>query len=269
MRAQCAIGALTLTVSAAGAGVVSEGFEGYDIGDSPAGIWRDVSSFIDSPSNPGPTVSVIETQDAFGSMTRAMQINGDGIGSSGGIAGQVEHSRYQRFETDLRLDRGGNGSNPNWIAASGFFQETDQSDFNWMPQAFVYATRGSNRFRLYVRNADGQNGASRDFGLGAHSWSFDTWYRIVLEVDTESGVFDTTIVDIESGETIVEISRTYNGWNSEWGRYDFISVNDGEYGTNPGTIGNIATIDNIGYVPAPGSVMVLLGAGALGARRRR
>lgn len=268
MRTRCAIGALMLTGSSAWGGI-SDDFESYDIGQAPSGIWRDVVSYIDDPTNPGPTVSVIQTTDAFGGATRAMQIDGAGIGSSGGIAAQVQHSRYQRFETDLRLDRGGNGSNPNWIAASGFFQETDQSDFNWMPQAFVYATRGSSRFRLYVRNADGRTGASRDFGLGAHAWSFDAWYRIVLEVDTETGVFDATIVDLASGETIVDATRTYAGWNSVWGRYDTISVNDGEYGSNPGSIGNIATIDNIGYAPAPGTAVVVLGAAMVGARRRR
>ncbi len=246
---------------------IHEDFEGYSVGDSPTGIWSDAASYITNPTNPGPTVSVIGTTDAHGNATQAMQIN-DGIGTSGGIIGQVESSRVQRFSTDLRLDQRGNGSSPNWIAASGFIQETDQTDFNWMPQAFIYATSNSSRFRLYVRNADGQSGAARDFGLGNATWSLNTWYRLQLEVDTETGVFQATVVDLESGVELINATRTYAGWNSEFGQYDAISVNDGEYGANPGTIGNMATIDNIGHVPAPGTG-ALIGLGLLGASRRR
>jgi hypothetical protein len=253
--------------SALNAGVTDD-FESYGLGGTPAGIWQDASSFIDSPSNPGPTVSVITTADAQGNATQAVQIQ-DGLGSSGGIIGRVGHLDVQRFETDLRLDQRGNGSNPNWISAAGFIQETDQDDFNWMPQAFVYATKNSNRFRLYVRNADGRNGASRDYGLGVHSWELDTWYRIVLDVDTTTGVFDVSIINKATGEVLVDGTKTYAGWNSEFGQYDAISINDGEYGSNVGTIGNMATIDNVNYVPAPGVLGIATMSGLLVARRRR
>jgi len=247
---------------------VTDDFESYGIGGTPAGIWQDASSFIDNPTNPGPTVSVIATTDAMGNATQAVQIQ-DALGTSGGIIGRVGHSDIQRFETDLRLDQRGNGGNPNWISAAGFIQETEQSDFNWMPQAFVYATKNSDRFRLFVQNADGRGSANRDFGLGAHSWQLDTWYSIVLEVDTTTGVFDISIIEKESGEVLVERIRTYAGWNTDFGQYDAISVNDGEYGVNLGTVGNMATIDNVNYVPAPGSVVALIGAGLIGSSRRR
>lgn len=266
MKKECAIGALMLLGTSAWADIADD-FESYGIGGSPTGIWQDASSFIDNPTNPGPTVSVIDTTDALGNATQAVQIQ-NGIGTSGGIAGFVGRSSVQRFETDLRLDQQGNGSNPNWISAAGFFQETDQTDFNWMPQAFVYATKNSRRFRLYVRNQDGQSGASRDFALGANSWAFDTWYRIGLEVDTESGVFEISIVNKETGEVLIDGSRTYAGWDSAFGQFDHISINDGEYGTNPGTIGNMATIDNVSYIPAP-STLGIAGFGMVMVGRRR
>jgi len=247
---------------------VTDDFESYGIGGTPAGIWQDASSFIDNPTNPGPTVSVIATTDANGNATQAVQIQ-DGLGSSGGIIGHVGHSDIQRFETDLRLDQRGNGSNPNWISAAGFIQETDQNDFNWMPQAFVYATRNSSRFRLFVQNADGRGSANRDFGLGIHTWELETWYRIVLDVDTTTGVFDVSIVNKETGEVLVDGTKTYAGWNSEFGQYDAISINDGEYGSNVGTIGNMATIDNVNHVPAPGAGGVVALSGLFGTRRRR
>jgi hypothetical protein len=267
MKAYTTALTISLLSSLAIAGV-TEDFEGYSIGDSPAGIWQDAADFITNPTNASPTVQIIGTTDAMGNATNAMQIQ-DGLGTSGGLIAQVGHDRIQRFETDLRLDQAGNGSSPNWISAAGLFQQTVQDDFNWMPQAFVYATRGSNRFRLFVQNADGRGGANRDFGLGIHSWEFDTWYRVVLEADTQTGQFDVSIINQETGEVLVDATRTYLNWNSAFGQYDHITVNDGEYGNTIGTIGNMATIDNIGYVPSPASVMGLVGGGLIGSRRRR
>ncbi len=253
-----------------GAGVVHadivDDFESYTPGGLPGGIWQDATSYIDAPTHTGNSVSVIDTTDAFGNATRAAQIN-DHIGTSGGLISNVGHSNTQRFEIDLRLDQRGNGSSPNWMSAVGFFQNTDQTDFNWNPQAVVYASAGG-RFRLFVQNADGQGGAFRDFGLNGGVYSLDTWYRIALEADTINGVFDVTITDLASGSVIADATRTYAGWNASLGQYDLISVNDGEYGNNPGTIGNMSTYDNARYIPAPGAIGVL-GIGALAMTRRK
>ncbi|MFK7759224.1 MAG: MYXO-CTERM sorting domain-containing protein [Phycisphaerales bacterium] len=266
MKNTCAIAALMLLGTGAWADVVDD-FESYTVGESPAGIWQDASSFIVDPTNPGPTVAVIGTTDASGNATQAVQIQ-DGLGTSGGILGQVQHTDIQRVEMDLRLDQIGNGSNPNWIAAAGFAQVTEQDDINSMPQAFVYADKNSNRFRLFVNNGDGGPGF-RDFGLGANSWELDTWYRIVIEVDTQAGVFEVSIVNGETGDVLTDITRTYNGWNSDFGQYDLIGVIDGEYGASVGTVANMASIDNVSYVPAPGTLAAgMLGLGALGRRRR-
>ena len=114
-----------------------------------------------------------------------------------------------------------------------------------------------------------QSGAARDFGLGAHTWSFDTWYRLTLEVDTATGIFDVSITDLASGAVLADVSLAYTGWDQSFGLYDAISINDGEYGSDPGTIGNMATIDNVVHVPAPGPLVILLGGSVLGVRRRR
>lgn len=260
--------AALMLCAAVSQGEIFDDFEGYASGAFPGGLWQDAADYIVSPSNPGPTVSVIDTTDAFGAATRAAQIN-DAIGSSGGLMSRVEHTSVQRFEVDLRLDQRGNGSAPNWMSAVGFFQDTGQDDFNWGPQAVVYASNNG-RFRLYVRNDDGQNTGGRDFGLGAGAqWSLDTWYRVALEADTGAGVFSITITDIATGSVLSDVSRTVTGWDPRHGRYDLVSVNDGEYGTNPGTIGNISSYDNARYVPAPGGACVLGVSTLLLGRRRR
>ena len=260
-----AIGALAMVAGLAHADI-ADNFESYVLGGAPGGQWQDATSFIDEPTHTGSSVSVIQTTDAFGNQTNAVQIN-DHIGTSGGLMSRVDHTNTQRFEVDVRLDQQGNGSAPNWMSAVGFFQDTEQSDFNWSPQAVVYAT-GNRRFRLFIQNNDGRGSGARDFSMGTGSWSLETWYRISLEVDTENGIFDASVTDIATGEILSQTHRTYAGWNAEFGQYDLVSMNDGEYGSNTGTIGNMASFDNANYVPAPGVISLGLVCG-LGATRRR
>lgn len=267
MKMMMGIGALVLCAGSA-AGDIADNFESYIVGGLPGGGWQDAVHFIDEPTHTGDSISVIQTTDAFGNATQAVQI-GDHVGTSGGLMYGVDHTDVQRFEIDVRLDQRGNGSSPNWMSAVGFFQETDQTDFNWSPQAMVYAAPNG-RFRLFVQNNDGRGSGSRDFGLGnTATWALDTWVRISLEADTVNGVFGIKISDIASGDVLTDVSRTYAGWNSEFGQYDLVSMNDGEYGSNPGTIGNMASYDNASYVPAPGVMSMVAFGGLCMTRRRR
>ncbi len=266
MKILCGIGALIVCAGCALGDFVDD-FEGYSAGGLPGGGWLDATSFIDEPTHVGPSVSVIETVDAHGNSTNAVQIN-DHVGTSGGMMSRVGHSSNQRFEIDVRLDQRGDGSSPNWMSAVGFFQDTDQTDFNWGPQAVVYAS-GNGRFRLFVQNNDGQGSGSRDFGLGNAQCTLGSWVRVSLEADTENGVFGVRITDLASGDLLTDVNRTYSGWNPEFGQYDLVSVNDGEYGSNPGSIGNMSSYDNARYVPSPGGLGLLAMGGMMFARRSR
>jgi len=266
MKKITAIVALALSAGVA-FGDIADDFEGYAVGGLPGGAWQDAVNFIDEPTHPGDSISVIQTVNAFGNQTNAVQI-ADQIGTSGGMMSQVDHTDTQRFEIDVRLDQRGNGSSPNWMSASGFFQNTDQTDFNWSPQAVVYAA-SNGRFRLFVQNNDGRGSGSRDFAMGNGQWAMDTWYRVSLEVDSVNGIFDASVTDIASGDVLSTTHRSYAGWNAEFGQYDLVSVNDGEYGSNPGTIGNMSSYDNANYVPAPSALGVLGLGGMMATRRRR
>jgi hypothetical protein len=246
---------------------ISDDFESYSSGTLPGGVWQDAVNFIDEPSHPGNSISVIQTADAFGNNTNAVQI-ADHVGTSGGMMARVDAAENQRFEIDVRLDQRGNGSTPNWMSAVGFFQDTDQTDFNWGPQAVVYAAPNG-RWRLFIQNLDGQGSFSRDFGMGNGQWSMDTWYRVSLEVDTANGIFDASVVDVATGQVVSSTNRSFVGWNSEFGQYDLVSVNDGEYGSNPGTVGNMASFDNASYVPTSGTLGMLIVGGLMGTQRRR
>jgi len=268
MKNICAIGVFMLAGTSAWAGVVDD-FEGYEVGSMPGGDWQDATDYIENSTIQSPSAGVIDTTDAFGNATRAVQIHENGIGTSGGIALRVEHTDIQRFETDIRIDQVGNGNYPNWTYAAGLFQETDQNDLIRMPQALVYSLNNSRGFRLYIHNADGNGGLTRDISLGSAQYEPGSWYRIAMEVDTTSGDFITTVTDIATGEEVVSHNLSIANWNSDFGQYDLISINDGEYGSNPGTIGNMTTIDNVSYVPAPGAGLVLLCGGIFGTSRRR
>ena len=262
----CAIGALALCAGTV-IGAIDDNFEAYTPGGLPGGVWQDAVNFIDAPTHPGDSISVIQTVDAFGNATNAVQI-ADHVGTSGGMMSRVEHTDTQRFEIDVRFDQRGNGSTPNWMSAVGFFQDTDQTDFNWGPQAVVYAAP-SGRFRLFVQNLDGQGSFSRDYGMGNTLFTMDTWYRVSLEVDSVNGVFDASVIDVASGELVASTNRSFVGWNAAFGQYDLVSVNDGEYGSNRGTIGNMSSYDNATYVPASGTLGVIALGGLFSTRRRR
>ena len=266
MKTIMGIGALMLCAGLA-VGDIADDFESYGVGSVPGGVWQDTINFIDAPTHPASSVSVIQTADAFGNMTNAVQIV-DHIGSSGGMMSRVGAAAFQRFEIDVRLDQQGNGSSPNWMSAIGFVQDTEQADFNWSPQAFVYTT-GSGRFRLYVQNNDGQGTGFRDWGMGVGQLSLDSWYRVSLEVDTVNGIFDASVIDVATGDVLSSTHRTYTGWDAGFGQYDLVSFMDGEYGSNPGTISNISTYDNANYVPAPGVLGIAALGGMCATRRRR
>ena len=91
MKVQVCCVALLLSAGAVRADIVDD-FESYEIGSAPGGVWQDAAAFISDPTNPAPTVTMISTQDAHGAATRAVQIT-DALGTSGGIAAEIEHQR--------------------------------------------------------------------------------------------------------------------------------------------------------------------------------
>ena len=261
------IGALALGAGIAFGGIADD-FESYAVGGLPGGVWQDAANFIDNPTEEGDSISVIQTVDAFGNSTRAVQI-GDQIGTSGGMMASIDTASTHLFEMDLRFDQRSNGSQfNNWMGAVGFVQDTDQADFNSSPQAYIYSAPDL-KFHLFVQNGDGPGASSRDFTLGNARWDLNTWYRVSLGVDTEHGIFDAKVTDIATGEVIVDFQRIYNGWNPEFGQFDLLSVSDGEYGNVPGTIPNKSTFDNANYVPAPGMIGFSAIAGIFATKRRR
>jgi hypothetical protein len=267
MRYCCALMVTVGLMSGVAMGELVDDFESYTLGSFPGGVWEDARNYVNGSTHTGDSASVIQTLDAHGNTTNAVQIL-DHVGTSGGLVSRVGRADVQRMEVDVRLDQFGDGDVPSWMSAVGFYQELDGHDLNGMPQAMVWASRNG-RFRLFVHNSDGQATSADTYGLGNLSWELDTWYRIAIEADTLNGIFNVQITDLESGDLLRDITRQINGWNPEFGQYNLISMNDGEYGSPPGSIANMATFDNARYIPTPGVMSMLGCAGLLASRRRR
>ncbi len=266
MNVLCRIGIVALCAGTAGADIV-DNFESYQPGSVPDGVWEDARHYVDSSTHTGDSVAVIQTTDAFGNPTQAVQVL-DHVGTSGGLVSRVNHTHTQRMEVDVRFDQFGNGNVPNWMSAVGFYQELDGTDLNGFPQAMVWASRNG-RFRLFVHNAEGQATGADTYALGGYRWRMDTWYRISIEADTLNGLFDVRITDIATGGVVVNNSQQIEDWDPTYGQYNLISMNDGEYGEPIGSVANMASFDNVNYTPTPGSIGVLVCGGVFASRRRR
>ena len=93
------------------------------------------------------------------------------------------------------------------------------------------------------------------------------WYRVSLGVNTATGVFGIRVLDGE-GLTLLERDVAMPNYDPARGQYNRVAVFDGEYASGAVTPGQF-TVDNVAYVPAPGGAGLVLGAAALGTRRRR
>lgn len=266
MKTLSKIGMLMLCAGTARSEIV-DNFESYQLGTVPGGVWEDARHYVNGSTHTGDSVDIIQTTDAFGNPTRAVQIV-DHLGTSGGLVSRVEHTHIQHLEVDVRFDQFADGNVPNWMGAVGFYQENDGADLNSLPQAMVWASRNG-RFRLFVHNTDEQGSSAETYGLGNSRWSLDTWYRISLEADTINGSFNVQIVDLASGNLLLNATREVNDWDPTFGQYNLVSMNDGEYGDPLGSIANMASFDNVNYTPTPGSVILMLGGGVMLTRRQR
>lgn len=253
---------LTALTLPAAAGIVSDSFESYTSGSFPTEPWHDIRSCAADNPTPAPTMSIIETTDAHGKTTQALQSNA--TNGTNGAFFDIDHARTHTVTADLRIDRLA-APNQGWPMGVGFANSIDNGndDVNGNPHAVIYAWT-DRRFRLFIRTGDGAPG--RDFVITGPRFDLDTWYTLSLQVDTATGAFEARVLDAVSGETLSTRSVTSPQWDQELGMYDAAAFFDGE---TPGSTFGQATLDNVSYVPAPWAAYALLFSGALACRRRR
>ena len=255
-----AIAAPLMAVGAMGAPIV-DGFESYGVGGLPGGVWEDIGSRATANPGSSPSMSVVETLDAHGVSTNAIQSIGE-VGTNGVFA-EIESAEVHRFSVDIRIDAladPGEG----WPMGVGFLNDVGQGDVNQNPHAVVYAW--TNRtWRMYYR--PGEDRPALDVLISGDRFELGSWYTISMEVDRTIGEFRISILDALSGEETNSRTVLASNWDGERSDFDALGFFDGESG-GADSFGQ-ATLDNVRYVPGPGGGVVMLMSGALLARRRR
>ncbi|MEM9372087.1 MAG: hypothetical protein AAGA55_00450 [Planctomycetota bacterium] len=255
-----AIGAAVGIAAPASGDIFHDDFESYPTGAFPGGAWQDIDSRVFDNPTPGPTMRVIDTVDARGNATRAIQSTQ--VGGTNGVFADLASSRVHTMSVDMRIDSTPRANS--WPMAVGFTQQTAPGlDINRQSQAVVYAW-SNRRFFLFVSQEFG--GPAANLVLPGLTFTEDTWYTVSLTTDTELGTFQARILDAITGEVLSSRDYTASVWDPTLADYDSLSFFDGEPAGS--TNGVQASLDNVRYVPAPSTCLVL-GAICLGARRRR
>jgi len=255
------LAALALSAAPALADLIAEDFEPYAAGTFPGGPWHDIAGRADANPAPSPTMFVINTVDAHGELTHALQTTA--VNGTNGVFADIEQARAHTVTMDVRIDRlasPGEG----WPAGVGFLQDAGLGDVNRNPHAVIYGWTDRS-WHLFV--SQGVDSQAVDLRINGSGFQIGIWYTLSLMVDTETGTFEASVLDAATGALIGSRAHTFDGWDADRGHYDAISMFDGEL---PGssTAGR-SSIDNVRYVPVPSMSCLLLSAMAMRAIRRR
>ncbi|GJM17939.1 MAG: hypothetical protein DHS20C14_01520 [Phycisphaeraceae bacterium] len=268
MATRCSTLALPIAALAlagtASADLFHDDFESYTNGALPGGEWHDIfERAVDRPV-PSPSMTVIDTTDAHGNATKAMQSSV--VKGTNGAFVPIAHAKTHTVSMDVRIDQlaaPGQG----WPAGVGFIKDLgDPSvDVNRNPQAILYGWT-DRRWRFFATQSNGT--PNKDDQLSGPRFVLGTWYRLTVTVDTEIGLLQATVADAATGQIRNTGSHSFTNWDVENGMFDAFTMFDGE-SENSTTVGQ-ATVDNVTYTPAPGAATAILTlALGAGARRRR
>lgn len=255
----------TALVGVSHAGIV-EDFESYGLGSFPSPFWQDVGLIDVLPPNPpDPSAIVIDATDAFGNPTQVLSTL-DALAPSQGIYHSIDVTDQYFVSADVRIDRFCDvpvSETTDWAMEVGVGQFLTDVDPSITPQVGIYASSFTAGWRLYVVGTDV---AFLDIDLGLPV-DLGRWYSVEMDLDAVNGVVTGRIFDTLTGDLLVDQTDVIPDWTPAEGLYDMVNFFDGELSVD-NTVSNLAVIDNIYFVPAPSSI-VLLAAGPLITRRRR
>ena len=260
----------------------SDDFESYATGSFPVPKWSEFGTF--GPTNPDyppavlPSMTVVDTLDAFGHATKALQ-NVDGAGSPKGVYAPQATGSTLSVSADVRTLRYSN-SDPGTVlpwqdgaAMVGMFTANRASS----PFASIYASSTTHGWRFAYSGDATLSPLLDDYDLSAPAL-LDVWYHVALDIDRQTGSFHSRITDIASGVVVVDNVVTYANYQPSFDSFDSIFFAPVEVGAKlpwgPGstTIANIAQTDNVNIaaVPEPETyALMLAGLCAMALRQRR
>lgn len=226
---------------------VDEGFEDVLVGEQPGDPWQDVVTRISSPTIESPTAVVIDTEGADGSATRALQIS-DAIGTSQGLVAAVDLASQYQVVANVRIDQFSDAEGDAvWPIAVGVTQDTAARDLNDDPHAVVLVGADGS-WHLRVKNGD-EDSPTLNANIAAPSAEVGQWYRVLLEVNTDTGAVHGRITDPTTDAVLGDNMVIVSNWDDTYAEYDAIALYDGEYDATGGTQGGQASIDDVSYSP--------------------
>lgn len=262
-----AAGAIVAATAQMGAAqlVFFDNFEDGLVGQIPGG-WTDTTSRIDNPTTGTPNARVINTIGSNGQLTKAVQLV-DRVGTSQGIIREVDPTRIQKVQMDVRIDRYSSG--PGWPGGMGFIKDMGADDLNSDPQAVIYAWT-DRRWHFFAANGDQNRENAYDIIIpGLPLIELGRWYTLYVESDSLTGRHIAAVYDGFTKNLIGGTTFDVPNWDPQFGYYDAVAAYDGEPSTSTALSGGISTYDNVAYVPAPaGALAVSLGAFGMTRRRR-
>jgi hypothetical protein len=256
-RALSLIAVVLLAWVGASAGTISDNFESYALGTFPSPTWLDAGVPFADPRTPIPSATVVATTDAFGHPTQALQI-ANAVSYSRGIYAPVAISTQYSLAADIRVDQYSDhpaNTVSDW-AMQLTFAQAGAGNFAFIPQAGIYASSLTGRWRLFSQGA-----VFADIDLGVPA-SIGTWYYVQLSFDVGTATFHSVIEDAATGSVLVNRFDTVAGLNLANTQYNAIAFFGGEASTGD-TVGDVSTVDNVNIsasTPEP-STLLLIGTG--------
>jgi hypothetical protein len=238
-RYACVLG-IAIAASTLHAQTITDSFDNYQVGSFPGGDWQDIEDrTVGSPAD-SPTMLVIETIDAHGNPTRAVQTNQE-PGTNGFYLNVPTDVTTHRVTMDVRVDSM-HSANAGWPVSVGYSRYLGQDDVNANPQGLIYVWTGR-VWNLFITAGGGR--PAIDERLSGPQLILGRWYTLSLEVDVEAGRFIAQVFDKETGVLRNSLTHTYTQWNPGIDSYNSITVFDG--GDTGSPLQGQATIDNVEY----------------------
>ena len=282
-RAICSAALLCVALGTARAAPATDNFEGYAIGSFPAPAWHDFANFFPPQPNYAPpqlpSMTVVQTTDAFGHPTQALQGVGAAAGAGSGVYAAQASSMFLSVSADVRTLRYSN-SDPATVLP---WQDSSINVGLWTanvssaPFISVYASSSTHGWRL-AYSGDATTGPDLDdYDLGAAA-QVGVWYHVALDLNRQTGSFHSLITDMASGTVLVDSSIVHPGWTPGIDNFDSVLFASGEasatlpWGPGSTTVSNIGQYDNVNYAPVPEPAswaLTLAGLCAVALTRRR
>ncbi len=238
-RIACVIGS-AIVASTLHAQPVTDDFESHPVGAFPGGEWHDISDrVVDAPAVT-PTMLVVETTDAHGNPTNAVQTN-QAPGTNGLYQYVSPETSIHHLRMNVRVDSM-HSANAGWPVSMGYSRYLGEGDVNANPQALIYVWTGR-VWNLFLALGDGR--PALDLRIHGPQLVVGRWYTLTLDVDVQTGVFDARVFDAVTGDLLNSRTHTYPGWDPEVDSFTSITVFDGGDVNSP--LQGQSTIDDVYY----------------------